>query len=70
MTDACASASLAPPLTLLGGLDGITGQLDGWNQKVRLEPGVVATPRSWLLRVGWKRHGLLDAHAIPAAAPP
>lgn len=45
-------------------------QLDGWNQKVRLEPGVVAAPQSWLLRVGWKRHGLLDAHTIPAAAPP
>jgi putative transposase len=43
-------------------------QLDGWKQRVRLEPGVVARPRSWLLRVGWKRHGLLDAHAIPAGA--
>jgi hypothetical protein len=40
-------------------------QLDGWNHPVRLEPGVVAGPRSWLLRVGWRRHGLLDAHAIP-----
>ena len=40
-------------------------QLDGWKQRVRLEPGVVATPQSWLLRSGWKRHGLLDAHAIP-----
>jgi putative transposase len=45
-------------------------QLDGWNQRVRLEPGVVAAPRTWLLKAGWKRHGLLDAHAIPAAAPP
>ena len=44
-------------------------QLDGWNQKVRREPGVVAGPQTWLLRVGWKRHGLLDAHAVPAAAP-
>ena len=45
-------------------------QLDGWNQPVRLEPGVVARPRTWLLRAGWRRHGLLDAHAIPSAAPP
>jgi putative transposase len=45
-------------------------QLDGWKQTVRLEPGVVAPARTWLLRVGWKRHGLLDAHAIPGAAPP
>lgn len=43
-------------------------QLDGWQQNVRLEPGVVAAPQSWLLRIGWKRHGLLDAHAIPSSA--
>ena len=43
-------------------------QLDGWNQPVRREPGVVASPRTWLLRVAWKRHGLLDAHAVPPAA--
>jgi putative transposase len=43
-------------------------QLDGWNQPVRLEPGVVARPRTWLLRAGWRRHGLLDAHAIPPGA--
>lgn len=41
-------------------------QLDGWKQPVRLEPGVVAPPRTWLLRVGWRRHGLLDAHAVPS----
>jgi putative transposase len=41
-------------------------QLDGWNQPVRLEPGVVAAPKTWLLRVAWRRHGLLDAHAIPS----
>jgi REP element-mobilizing transposase RayT len=45
-------------------------QLDGWNQPVRLEPGVVAPPRTWLLRVGWRRHGRLDAHAVPTGAPP
>jgi putative transposase len=44
-------------------------QLDGWNQRVRLEPGVVASPQSWLLRVGWRRHGRLDAHAIPSGVP-
>ena len=40
-------------------------QLDGWNQNVRLEPGVVQPPRTWLLRTGWRRFGLLDAHEIP-----
>jgi REP element-mobilizing transposase RayT len=44
-------------------------QLDGWNQPVRLEAGVVERPRTWLLRVGWRRHGLLDAHAIPMSTP-
>lgn len=43
-------------------------QLDGWNQPVRREAGVVASPRTWLLRVAWKRHGLLDAHSIPPGA--
>jgi hypothetical protein len=43
-------------------------QLDGWNQPVRLEPGVVASPKTWMLRTGWRRHGLLDAHAIPSRA--
>jgi REP element-mobilizing transposase RayT len=45
-------------------------QLDGWTQKVRLEPGVVERPRTWMLRTGWKAHGLLDAHAVPGSAPP
>jgi putative transposase len=43
-------------------------QFDGWRQRVRLEPGVVAAARTWLLRMAWRRHGLLDAHAIPASA--
>src|SRR5690606_22307009 len=40
-------------------------QLDGWNQNVRLEPGVVQPARTWLLRTGWRRFGLLDAHEVP-----
>jgi putative transposase len=45
-------------------------QFDGWRQPVRIEHGVVVSPRTWLLRVGWRRRGLLDAHAIPSLAPP
>jgi putative transposase len=45
-------------------------QFDGWRQPVRLERGVVAAPATWLLRTGWRRRGLLDAHAIPTKAPP
>jgi REP element-mobilizing transposase RayT len=45
-------------------------QFDGWRQPVRLERGVVTSPATWLLRVGWRRCGLLDAHAIPTKGPP
>jgi putative transposase len=45
-------------------------QFDGWRQPVVPELGVVLPPRTWLLRVGWRRRGLIDAHAIPTTAPP
>src|SRR5215470_15984824 len=44
---------------------------DGWRPEVasriphRSEPREVARARSWLLRLGWRRHGLID----PAEAP-
>jgi REP element-mobilizing transposase RayT len=45
---------------------------DGWRRKPRLRlahspPGdpAVAEPHTWLLRVGWRRHGLLDPDAVP-----
>jgi putative transposase len=30
----------------------------------------VARPRTWLLRVGWRRHGLVDPAELPGAAAP
>ena len=30
----------------------------------------VARPRTWLLRVGWRRHGLVDPAEVPGAAVP
>jgi REP element-mobilizing transposase RayT len=42
---------------------------DGWALRQRQpepsEPGPVAPARSWLLRVGWRRHGLLDPSEVP-----
>jgi REP element-mobilizing transposase RayT len=42
---------------------------DGWTlrqqQPKRSEPEPVAPARSWLLRVGWRRHGLLDPAEVP-----
>jgi REP element-mobilizing transposase RayT len=40
---------------------------DGWRGRV-LRPVFavpVVAPRSWLLRFGWRRHGLLDASYVP-----
>jgi hypothetical protein len=43
---------------------------DGWRRGVATEekpPGTtpVARPRTWLLTVGWRRHGLLDPADVP-----
>jgi REP element-mobilizing transposase RayT len=46
-------------------------QFDGWRQHVRLEPGVVAPPASWLLRIGWMRGRVgIDAHVVPSGPAP
>jgi REP element-mobilizing transposase RayT len=48
---------------------------DGWRPEVaRLLPEAhaspeVARPRTWLLRVGWRRHGLLDPGEVLGGAP-
>ena len=31
-------------------------------------PRPTADARTWLLRVGWRRHGLLSVHELPATA--
>jgi REP element-mobilizing transposase RayT len=43
---------------------------DGWLRRVPEEgtaraPAAVARARTWLLRVGWRRHGLLDPADVP-----
>jgi hypothetical protein len=42
---------------------------DVWRRKVAptREPSPVATPRTWLARVGWRRHGLIDVEESPRA---
>ena len=42
----------------------------GWNRRFHPEAGIhepVAEPHTWLLRVGWRRHGLLDPSEIPGS---
>jgi hypothetical protein len=49
---------------------------DGWRPEVasRLPESSthceVARPHSWLLRVGWRRHGLIDPDEVPGGAAP
>jgi REP element-mobilizing transposase RayT len=44
---------------------------DGWRGRIEV-PGarleaITVRPRTWLLRSGWRRHGLLDPRAIPSS---
>lgn len=42
---------------------------DGWSRgKVVRKGAPVARPRTWLLRTGWRRHGLLDPADVPGSA--
>jgi hypothetical protein len=42
---------------------------DGWRRKTAptSEPSPVATACTWLARVGWRRHGLIDVEESPRA---
>ena len=41
----------------------------GWNRRFHpaspLPPPPVAPPRTWLLTIGWRRHGLIDPAEVP-----
>jgi REP element-mobilizing transposase RayT len=47
----------------------------GWREAPQLavrddyEPLPAAEPETWLLRVGWRRHGAISAYAVPGTAP-
>jgi REP element-mobilizing transposase RayT len=38
----------------------------GWKVRDTYEPMVVWEPRTWLLKVGWRKHGLLDCYEVPS----
>ncbi|HEX5066637.1 MAG TPA: hypothetical protein VFY49_11020 [Myxococcota bacterium] len=46
----------------------------GWNRRFHPAssplplPPPVAPPRTWLLRIGWQRHGLVDPGEVPGFA--
>jgi hypothetical protein len=60
----------------LAHLDGASSArwFDGWRPEVAsrfpsaIGPPEVARPRTWLLRVGWRRHGLVDPAEVPGVS--
>jgi len=61
---------MAPPVRLDEASSG--RWFDGWKGRPRAPTGKgggreVAVSRSWLLRVGWRRRGLVDAAEVPGA---
>jgi hypothetical protein len=42
---------------------------DGWKRRTEVDAGPrpVAAARSWLLRIGWTRHGLIDPSEAPSS---
>jgi REP element-mobilizing transposase RayT len=47
---------------------------DGWRrlprgEKMVVEAAAVASPGTWLLRVGWRKHGLIDPDERPGRSP-
>ena len=46
---------------------------DGWKERFTLRgvkcPRSVAAPRTWLLNVGWRRHGLIRLEEVPGRDP-
>jgi REP element-mobilizing transposase RayT len=62
----------APPVRFDAASSG--AWFSGWSPRLQplssREPPPVAEPRTWLLRVGWRRHGLIDPAEVPGAFNP
>jgi REP element-mobilizing transposase RayT len=54
---------------LFGGWTELEGELVMWKWREGYQPMVVWTPRTWLLREGWRRHGLIRCDEVPGSAP-
>jgi REP element-mobilizing transposase RayT len=68
------AAKLGRRLSGLAGIDPASSGrwFDGWRQaRVRepaADPPVVAPARTWLLRIGWRRFGLIDLAEVPGVS--
>lgn len=59
----------APPVRIDEASSGywFGGWKPGIQPSVLPDPPAVASPRTWLLRLGWRRHGLIDPAEVPGA---
>jgi putative transposase len=53
---------------LFGGWKELEGQTVFWPLRHTYEPMVMYLPKTWLLRVGWQRHGLIRTNEVPSHA--
>jgi putative transposase len=54
---------------LFGGWKELEGHAVFWPLPRTYEPPIMYLPTSWLLRVGWQRHGLIQTSEVPSASP-
>jgi len=66
-------AKLGRPLPRIAQIDPASSGrfFSGWNRRFQpascLDPPPVSLPHTWLLRVGWRRRGLIDPAEVPSA---
>jgi hypothetical protein len=64
-------ANAAKHLRAIAGLDPCSSApwFDGYREATGRQTRAALTlpPRTWLLRVGWRRHGLISRHESPRA---
>jgi hypothetical protein len=41
-----------------------------WKPPLGYESLIVWSPKTWLLRDGWRKHGLISTHEVPGPHPP
>jgi hypothetical protein len=65
----CQRTGTAPPVRLDEASS--AAWFSGWTRSVQPipsgAPAPVAEPHGWLLRIGWRRHGLIDPAEVPGA---
>jgi putative transposase len=53
---------------LFAGWKELEGHVVFWPLPLTYQPMIVYLPQTWLLRVGWQRHGLIRTNEVPRAA--